>query len=152
MICLLGRQGDDGPKIVIRNLLYATSDQGHYLQTMHIVLRNETGLINFTSWAYDDKGIVIRSGLFISKVGVCYYHHFLNNLNKNEAFPVGECILELYAEMVADSVVKLFECKILISEEMRNDLNSGKTIFFEWEHRMKQFVSNSSNFVINFDS
>lgn len=71
MICLLGRQGDDGPKIVIRNLLYATSDQGHYLQTMHIVLRNETELINFNSWAYDDKGIVIGSGLFISKVGVC---------------------------------------------------------------------------------
>lgn len=82
IICFLGHNGNVEPKIFIRTLLYATADQGQYIQNMFAQIHRAETIQNFNIWAYGDNGIVRGSGLFTSKAGVNVYHHFL--LPKNE--------------------------------------------------------------------
>ena len=84
IICFLGQNGNDEPKIFIRTLLYATADQGQYIQNMFVRLHRAERIQNFNIWAYGDNGIVRGSGLFASKTGVSANHHFLLPPNEQE--------------------------------------------------------------------
>ena len=100
IICFLGKNGIDEPKIFIRTLLYSTSDQGQYIQNMFIRLHRAETIQNFNVWAYGDNGLVRGSGLFVSKGGVSNYHHFLLPKNEQWDFVAGEYKLEVIAETV----------------------------------------------------
>lgn len=47
MICFVGQNGNDEPKIVIRTLLYATAEQGQYIQNMFIRIHRDETIQNF---------------------------------------------------------------------------------------------------------
>src|SRR5260221_7320406 len=98
IICFLGQNGNDEPKIFIRTLLYATADQGQYIQNMFVRLHRAERIQNFNIWAYGDNGIVRGSGLFASKTGVSANHHFLLPPNEQWIFAAGDYRLEIFVE------------------------------------------------------
>ena len=145
IICFLGQNGNDEPKIFIRTLLYATAEQGQYIQNMFVKICSVETIQNFNVWAYGDNGIVRGSGLFASKIGVSVYHHFLLPKNEEWNFVSGEYILEVYAETVDNSTTKLFEQKLSLTEEQSNDIKKGKAVFFDWAPNTGQYISHSDN-------
>lgn len=145
IICFLGQNGNDEPKIFIRTLLYATADQGQYIQNMFVKICRAETTQNFNVWAYGDKGIVRGSGLFTGKTGVSVYHHFLLPKNEQWNFGAGEYRLEVYAETVDNSTKKLFEQKLSLTPEQSNDIAQGKAIYFDWAPNTQQYISHSDN-------
>ena len=97
IICFLGQNGGDNPKIFIRTLLYSTADLGQYVQDMFIKVQTNEFSQNFNIWAYGDKDIVRGSGLFVNKAGVSCYHHFLlpNEVGKF-IFAPGQYKIEIF--------------------------------------------------------
>ncbi|MCF0072313.1 hypothetical protein LZD49_17665 [Dyadobacter sp. CY261] len=77
LICFVGKNTRDGLKIVIRTLLFSTSDTGQYVQNMFVRVSCRGTSHDFNVWAYDDKGLVRGSGLYVGKNGTSNYHHFL---------------------------------------------------------------------------
>lgn len=55
IICFLGQNGNDEPKIFLRTLLYGTADQGQYVQNMFVRVHRAETIQNFNIWAYGDK-------------------------------------------------------------------------------------------------
>lgn len=145
IICFLGQNGNDEPKVFMRTLLYGTSDHGQYIQNMFIRLHRAETIQNFNIWAYEDNGIVRGSGLFVSKSGSSFYHHFLLPKNERWEFAPGEYFLEVFAETVDNSTKMLFEQKLLLTVEQSNDIKKGKAIYFNWAPNTKMYVSHSDN-------
>lgn len=145
IICFLGQNGNDEPKVFMRTLLYGTSDQGQYIQNMFIRLRRAETIQNFNIWAYGDKGIVRGSGLFVSKSGSSIYHHFLLPKNERWDFVSGDYIFEVFAETVNDSIKRIFEQKLSLTTEQSNDIKQGKAVYFDWAPNTGQYVSHSDN-------
>ncbi|GAB3416312.1 hypothetical protein [Niabella aquatica] len=78
IICLVGKNGDDEPKVFLRTLLYCTSDQGQYIQNMFIRIYTPQTGYDFNVWAYGDSGLVRGSGLFVSKTGASIFNTMAN--------------------------------------------------------------------------
>ncbi len=145
IICFLGQNGGDEPKIFIRTLLYGTSDQGQYIQNMFIRLHRAKTIQNFNVWAYDDGGLVRGSGLYVSKGGISSYHHFLLPKNELWDFVSGDYTLEVFAETVDKSTKKIFEQKLPLTHEQSNDLKQGKAIYYDWTPNIEQYLSHTDN-------
>ena len=145
MICFVGQNGNDEPKIVLRTLLYATAEQGQYIQNMFVKIFRAQTIQNFNVWAYDDKGIVRGSGLFASKTGVSLYHHFLLPKNEQWFFVAGEYRLEVYADLVNRTTKKIFEQKLLLTDEQADDIKQGRAIYFDYAPNAGQYISHSDN-------
>jgi hypothetical protein len=145
IICFLGQNGNDEPKIFIRTLLYATADQGQYIQNMFVKISIADTTQNFNVWAYGDNQIVRGSGLFTSKTGISVYHHFLLPKNEQWNFDEGEYRLEVYVETVDNSIKKLFEQKLSLTTEQSIDIKQGKAIYFDWVPNKRKYVSHSDN-------
>ena len=145
IICFLGQNGNDEPKIFIRTLLYSTAEQGQYIQNMFIRIHRAETIQNFNVWAYGDKGLVRGSGLFASKTGVSVYHHFLLPKNEQWLFDAGEYKIEVYAEIVNRSTKKIFEQKLSLTTEQSDDIKQGKAIYFDWAPNTGQYISHSGN-------
>jgi len=109
IICFLGQNRTDEPKVFIRTLLYSTSDQGQHIQNMFARISVGEKSQDFNIWAYGDNGLVRGSGLFVSKTGVSIYHHFLLPKNEKWEFIDGNYKIELFAETVAKKNRKFFE-------------------------------------------
>ena len=118
IICFLEQNGKDEPKIFIRTLLYATADQGQYIQNMFVKICRAETTQNFNVWGYGDNGLVRGSGLFANKTGVSVYHHFLLPKSVQWNFCEGDYRLEVYSETVDNSTKKLFEQKLTLTTEL----------------------------------
>ncbi|MBB6325363.1 MULTISPECIES: hypothetical protein [Cyclobacteriaceae] len=143
IICFLGQNGNDEPKIFIRTLLYATADQGQHIQNMFVKIHRAETIQNFNVWAYGDNGIVRGSGLFASKTGISVYHHFLLPKNEQWNFVSGEYRLEVYAETPNNKTEKLFEQKLSLTTDQTKDIELGKAVYFDWAPNTGQYVSYS---------
>ena len=69
LICFVGVNTGDGLKVVIRTLLFSTSDVGQYVQNMFVRVSREETSYDFNIWAYDDKGLVRGSGIYVGRNG-----------------------------------------------------------------------------------
>jgi len=143
IICILGQNGNDDPKIFIRTLLYTTAEQGQYIQNMFVRIHRAETIQNFNVWAYGDNGLVRGSGLFASKTGISVYHHFLLPKNEQWFFVAGEYRLEVYAETVNGATKKLFEQILFLTNEQASDIKQGKAIYFDWAPNTGQYLSHS---------
>lgn len=144
IICFLGRNGNDTPKVFIRTLLYSTSDQGQYLQNMFVRLHTTEAIYNFNIWAYQEDKMIRGSGLFVSKNGNSANHHFFLPKNESWNFIDGNYILEVFVETVNNSPKKIFEYKISLSIEQSNALTQNKGVYFDWESNTGQYISSIS--------
>ncbi|PKV52230.1 hypothetical protein ATE84_4337 [Aquimarina sp. MAR_2010_214] len=141
IICFLGQNGKDEPKVFIRTLLYGTSDQGQYVQNMFIRLKRSETIQNFNVWAYNDDELVRGSGLFVNKGGVSSYHHFLLPKNESWDFSAGLYELEVFAETVNKRPKKIFEQKLTLNNEQSLDLKKGKAVYFDWVPNQQDYLS-----------
>lgn len=132
MICFVGQNGSDKPKVYIRTLLYQTSDKGQYIQNMFVKLYLEQTIYDFNIWFYDESKTVRGSGLFVNKTGIVTNHQFL--LSNNSIWPAtsGEYKLEVYAETVDNSIKKLFVDKLTITNEDSYNINQEQGVWFDW--------------------
>lgn len=145
LICFLGQNGNDEPKVFMRTLLYGTADQGQYVQNMFIRLHQADTIQNFNIWAYGDNGVVRGSGLFISKSGISLYHHFLLSKNGQWILLPGDYRLEVFAETVNASAKKIFEQNLTLTTEQANDIKQGKAVYFDWAPDTEKYVSYSDD-------
>ncbi len=143
IICFLGSNGNDQPKVFIRTLLYGTSEQGQYIQNMHIRMIRGLYSYEFSVWAYGDNGMVRGSGLFLSKAGISTYHHFLLSKNDTKKFIAGDYLLLIYAETVKGKTIKLFEHRLSLTEQEAIELAKDRSIEFDWFPIEKRYISHS---------
>jgi hypothetical protein len=143
VICFLGKNGADAPKVMIRTLLYATSERGQYIQNMFVKLSNEKILKNFEVWAYEQTVLVRGSGLYVSKSGVNTYHHFLLNKNDNYTLVSGSYTLDVFAEVVDGATKKIHTEKIFLTEENIKDLNSRESLYFDWSPSEQKYIQHT---------
>lgn len=142
MICLLGQNGGDGPKIFIRTLLYSTSERGQYIQNIFIRLHHVEEIQTFSFWSHGEKNSLTKgSGLFINKSGVVTNHHFLLSKNKKQNFISGDYKLEVQVESINKSAKKIFEQNLTLNEDQLNDLQNNKAVFYEWDPDIIQYFS-----------
>ena len=142
IICYLGKNGEDEPKVFVRTLLYSTSERGEYIQNMFISLSREDKVQNFNIWAYDDKGLVRGSGLYVNKDGFSSYHHFLLPKNSSWQFIEGNYKLEVFAETVDGKTNKIFEQKINLTNEQSDYLKQNKALYYDWAPDLEGYISN----------
>ncbi len=145
IICFLGQNGSDEPKIFIRTLLYATSDQGQYIQNMFIRLCQSEKIINFNVWAYVDKELVRGSGLYVSKGGISTYHHFLLPKNETWDFIPGEYKVEVFVETVDKSTKKIFEQLLTLTSEQSHGLKQSKALYYDWIPNVEKYLPHLDN-------
>jgi hypothetical protein len=143
VICFLGKNNGDAPKVMIRTLLYATSERGQYIQNMFVKLSNENTLKNFEVWAYIDSQLVRGSGLYIDKKGINTYHHFLLNKNDNYTLISGSYTLDIFAEVVNDATKKIHSEKIVLSEENIKALNTRDSLYFDWSPSEQKYIQHT---------
>ncbi len=126
--------GQKHNKVVIRTLLYGTSDKGQYIQNMFIRLQREKSAQNFNVWFYGDEQPVRGSGLYIDKSGIACTHHFLlHAYGNNYSFLTGNYLLQVYIEMANKSPIKIFEQKLELTKEQSVEMLDKTTgIFFDW--------------------
>jgi len=142
IICFLGQNKGDEPKIFIRTLLYSTSDKGQYIQNMFIRLQQGRKVQDFNIWAYGDNGIVRGSGLFVNKNGISSYHHFLlPKVRARYSSMQGDCLLQFFAETVNEKPQKIFETHLTITEQQLLDLEQGKELHFDWAPNTQNYFS-----------
>lgn len=143
IICFLGKNGSDEPKVFIRTLLYATADIGQYVQSMFVRVHRAETIQNLNVWAYNDKELVRGSGLFVNKAGVSTYHHFLLPKNEHWEFLAGEYKLEIFAELVNNQTEKLYELKLKLSKDEEDALRNDKkaSVFFNWAPNSQNYSS-----------
>lgn len=146
IICFTGENGNDEPKIFIRTLLFATSDLGQYIQSMFIRVHRTETIQNFNTWAYGDNGLVMGSGLHISKTGFSTYHHFLLPKNERWDFLAGEYKMEIFAETVNNKIQKLFELTLIVTKEQAEIMGRDKraSIFFHWTPNSAKYISHTT--------
>ncbi|RZK24755.1 MAG: hypothetical protein EOO43_07210 [Flavobacterium sp.] len=149
IICFVGENGNDRPKIFIRTLLYATSEQGQYIQNMFIRLTKGELIKDFNIWAYGDNGLVRGSGLFVNKAGISSYHHFLLPEDEHEYFTQGFYTLEVFAETINKSAKKIFEQNLSITQEQALSLSNGMAIYHDWAPNIEQYISHIDYRIIN---
>lgn len=146
LICFVGVNTGDGLKVVIRTLLFSTSDAGQYVQNMFIrVSRKETSY-DFNIWAYDDKGLVRGSGIYVGRNGTSNYHHFLMLETEKVKLVEGEWRIEIFAETVIRSINKIFEYKLAFKESHLENLDNGNAIFFDWAPNTGEYISRVGNY------
>lgn len=141
IICLLGQNNGDNPKIFIRTLLYSTSEQGQYIENMFIRLHSPETMQNFNVWAYGDNGLIRGSGLFVNKSGLSMYHHFLLPKNVKWNFVSGDVKIEIFAETVNKRPKKIFEQNLSLTNDQINDLVKGNAIYFDWAPNSGEYSS-----------
>lgn len=146
IICFLGQNGSDNPKLFVRTLLYSTSERGQYVQNMFVKITTNGGLQSFNIWAYgnNNKDIVRGSGLFVNKAGSAFYHHFLlpNELDKFD-FSFGDYRIEIFAEVMNKSPKKIFETSLNLTQLQSYDLNNGKAIYYDWISDSQSYIGHS---------
>lgn len=144
-VIFFGPDGGGGThnKVVIRTLLYSTSDRGQYVQNMFIRLQRGESIQNFNVWVYDDKGLVRGSGLFINKSGIACYHHFLLPLDgSNYSFLSGNYLLEVYVETVDEIPRKIFEQKLHLTKKQQGEMLTKTTgTYFDWAPNTQDYFS-----------
>ena len=145
LICLLGENNGDEPKIFIRTLLYATSERGQYIENMFIRFKSSKTVQNFNVWAYGEDKIIRGSGIFIDKNGFANYHHFLLPKNEKFTFSSGEFTLEVFAETVNKKSKKLFEQKLSLTEIQTNELQNGSAIYYNWTSNLEKYLTHTDN-------
>lgn len=145
IICFLGQNVSDEPKILIRTLIYATADQGQYIQNMFVKIYQDETIRDFNVWAYDNNGLVRGSGLFISKAGVSLYHHFLLPRNEQWNFDAGEYKIEVYAETVDNATKKIFEQTLSLTIEQSKGIQGGKAVYFDWAPNTEEYMAHLEN-------
>ncbi len=143
IICFVGQNDGDEAKIFIRTLLYATADQGQYIQNMFVRLVYDGITENFNTWSYGDKETVRGSGLYASKAGVSTNHHFLLPKNTQWSFAAGDYKLEVFVETVGNKQKRLFEYTLSVMKEqeerLRNDFRAS--IVFSWDPNGRKYIS-----------
>lgn len=146
LICFTGINTGDGLKVVIRTLLFSTSDSGQYVQNMFVRVSKEETSCDFNVWAYDDKGLVRGSGVYVGRNGTSNYHHFLTLETGEIKLNEGEWRIEIFAETVTRPINKIFEYKLAFKESHLENLSNGNAIFFDWAPNTANYVSRVGNY------
>ncbi len=135
--------GERHNKVFIRTLLYSTSDRGHYIQNMFIRLQRGETVQNFNVWVYDDKGLVRGSGLFISKTGTAFNHHFLLPKDGDSySFLPGNYSLQVFIEPVNETHMKIFEYDLKLTKEQSDEMRTKMAgIYFDWAPNTQTYFS-----------
>lgn len=131
-------------KVFLRTLLYSTSEQGQYIQNMFIKLQRGESIQNFNVWAYGERQELVRgSGLFISKNGVAFNHHFLQPKDgSNYEFLAGEYQLSVFVETVDSTSYKIFEQSLALTKMQQDEMVAkGAGLFFDWAPNSRNYFS-----------
>jgi hypothetical protein len=135
--------GQEHKKVVIKTLLYCTSDSGRYIQNMFVRLHRGETIQNFNIWIYEDNKPVRGGGLFIDKKGVATIHHFLmpHDGTKYNFLP-GEYLMEVFIEQTNGRL------KLLLQEEFEISTGNQKImvtdnigINFDWAPNTQNYSS-----------
>jgi len=147
IICFEGQNGNDGPKIFLQTLLFATFDRGQYIQSMYIRVHRTETTQNFTIRGYDDSGLVLGSGIHISKTGRSTYLHFLLPKNENWDFLAGEYKLEIFAETINNKTKNIFEQILVVTKEQAETMSKDKraSVSFQWETNSNKYISHTTS-------
>ena len=134
---------EQSKKVYIRTLLCSTSDQGRYIQNMYIRLRRGESTQNFNVWVYGNERLMRGSGLFISKNGIAYNHHFLMPKDGTSYdFVAGEYLLQVYVEPVGGSSQKIFEQKVFLTNAQKEEMKVKKAgVYFDWAPNTESYSS-----------
>ncbi len=141
IICFIGQNGNDQPKIFIRTLLYSTSERGQYIQNMFVRLIHNEITQDFNVWAYGDNGLVRGSGLFVDKKGISIYHHFLLPKGSNYVYEKGDYVLQFFVEMTEGASKKIFEERLSLTEQQASALVQNKAVFYDWAPNTQNYFS-----------
>ncbi len=143
MICFDPGSEWDSPKIIVRALLYSTSEKGQYIQNMFVKVGGKSyeGGTVFNDWNFGNgKGVTGKAGgLFVDKGGIEKYHHFL--LSKSErafVFYSGEYYLSFFAETVDEHLIKIFEWTLDLKDIPWVE---GRILCFDWDSHMQNYHS-----------
>ena len=137
------------PKVVIRSLLFSTSNKGIVIDNIRVKVTNHNNSKDFSLWAYGVETLLVGSGLFISKEGKDSYHHFLPiAFSSDFEFHTGNILLEIYVTITHHKKDKLLDSITLsLTKEHEDALNKGEMIIFNWESALNKYetcISNSS--------
>lgn len=62
---------------LLRTLLFSTEQRGQMVESMHVRLKRNETVQNFSIWIYGDDNPSCGSGIFVGEDGVATNHHFL---------------------------------------------------------------------------
>jgi hypothetical protein len=129
------------PKVFIRSLLYSTSHKGTVVENMRVKVSGCNNSEDFGLWAYGVEKLLVGSGLFISKEGKDYNHHFVPiAFSSDFEFSAGEIKLEIYASIARHKKDKLlYSITLLLTKEHEDSFNDGEMIIFNWNSALNKY-------------
>lgn len=131
-----GAFSQDGPKVVLRGMLYATSVRGKVVENMFVRLSRAETNQTFNVWGYQRSGTMQRGGgLFVGLNGIAIDHHFsLPRDGTDFIFLQGNYILEIHASLVGkkgSSLLSRIPLKVGETEAANLQLNNS-ALYFDW--------------------
>jgi hypothetical protein len=133
------------PKVFLRTLLYSTSKQGVVIESIFLKLRNHQSTEVLSVWAYGDKGVVRGSGVYVGEQGIEMYHHFIRPKSQaSYKFLSGSYDVEIYG-VIKGKKRKLYMVELDLTEEMAKLMESGTSIFFDWNPELNSYLAHSSD-------
>jgi hypothetical protein len=124
------------PKVYLRTLLFATSERGRVIESMHVSLSRNEMHQNFNIWVYGEREKLVRgSGLFVGETGISANHHFLAPEDaKSFSFVEGHYKLEVFAHILGDfKPSRLFSQELDISRDIATALEEKSAgLYFDW--------------------
>lgn len=129
------------PKVFIRSLLYSTSCKGTVIENMIVKVTNSNNSEDFGLWAYGVEQLLVGSGLFISKEGKDYNHHFVPiAFSSDFEFSAGEIQLEVYANITHHKKDKLLDrITLSLTKDHEDALNKGEMIIFNRKSTLNKY-------------
>ena len=129
------------PKVFIRSLLYSTSHKGTVIENMRVKVADRNNSEDFGLWAYGVEKLLVGSGLFVSKEGKDYNHHFVPiAFSSDYEFSAGEIQLEIYATITHHKKDKLLNrITLSLTKEHEDALKKEDMIIFNWESTLNKY-------------
>ncbi len=121
------------PKIYLRTLLFATSNNGRVLENLYLLVKSPTQETIYSFWGHAHGGketLTKGSGLFIPKNGYLADHHFNPDPsgNINIPYPVGLYEIEVIARQFEDTTDrKLGRYEIRLDPNFAAELANNET-------------------------
>lgn len=138
--------GPDGtgspiPKILLRMLLYSTSDRGQYIEALFVRAIKGNDSKDFNIWVYrQSSGLVGGSGLYVSRQGIATDHHFM--LHDVFIFKGGEYQIEVYVKIVGRRLELIHSQSLTISKQEAKRMKvKDAGIYFDWNPGKEMYSS-----------
>lgn len=136
----------EGPtqKLFLRFLLYNTAQRGNIIESIHIVLVQGGKRLTYSFWGYGDSqaSLVRGSGLFVSKEGIAFNHHFVRPKHEPViTLETGTCIIHVYTSVLGQSKDALLQTvQLEISEKEAAAINNPQAgLIYDWNPESKDY-------------